>query len=565
MVKNLEGGVKFFMFPRFLQVFLNKQVDGMNKHKETFVVSSHTKKVFANMRRQSDGFSGVVTSLFDNMLIQASEEIGEDSGHLTNSTQIPIDDQPSTSTAPKKTQKSRRRQRKEAEAKEIAILKKRVKKLERKRRSRPTGLRRLKKGRKIAEIDQDENVNLIDETQEQLNDEEMFRVNDLRGEEVTVEDTAAEEIVTAAPIIPVTTAEVVTTVNAPTTSIEELNLAQTLIEIKAAKPKTITAITTDATSVTTAVVTRPKAKGIGKGIMIKPERPLKIKDQIVADEELARQLEAEMQAKIEEEERIRRKKEEEATLALIKLWENKQAMMEADRLLVERLQTREREELSIEEKSKLFVELMNKRRKHFAELRAQEKRNKPPTKAQKRKLKRVNSFIPMDADDRTDKEQERISKRGGDDLQSNVSKKQKVDEQIETKKYTCKQTLLASKPPTIVEYKIIKEGIIRYFQLIRADGSSKRPDDEYERVLWGDLKVMFEPDIMSDVCRSLQGYKVLIWKLFDSCGVHYVRFSIVVKNGNKVLKRTDGTVEQTYEPTTAEEKLFEAWLISSSY
>ncbi|GKE47498.1 hypothetical protein Tco_1478756, partial [Tanacetum coccineum] len=29
----------------------------------------------------------------------------------------------------------------------------------------------------------------------------------------------------------------------------------------------------------------------------------------------------------------------------------------------------------------------------------------------------------------------------------------------------------------------------------------------------------------------------------------------VVKNGNKVLKRTVGTVEQTYEPSTAEEKL----------
>ncbi|GJZ05042.1 hypothetical protein Tco_0538317 [Tanacetum coccineum] len=114
---------------------------------------------------------------------------------------------------------------------------------------------------------------------------------------------------------------------------------------------------------------------------------------------------------------------------------------------------------------------------------------------------------------------------------------------------------LASKPPTIVDYKIIKAGIIGHFQLIREDASLKRyssmikmlqginredlqilwklvkikhgdtgPEDEYERVLWGDLKVMFEPDIISDVWRSLQGYKVLIWKLFDSCGVHYVRF-----------------------------------------
>ncbi|GJX61181.1 hypothetical protein Tco_0294081 [Tanacetum coccineum] len=59
-------------------------------------------------------------------------------------------------------------------------------------------------------------------------------------------------------------------------------------------------------------------------------------------------------------------------------------MMKADRLLAKRLQTREREELTNEEKGKLFMELMEKRRKHFAVLRAQEKRNRPPTKAQKR-------------------------------------------------------------------------------------------------------------------------------------------------------------------------------------
>ncbi|GKB56977.1 putative ribonuclease H-like domain-containing protein [Tanacetum coccineum] len=63
-----------------------------------------------------------------------------------------------------------------------------------------------------------------------------------------------------------------------------------------------------------------------------------------------------------------------------------------------------------------------------------------------------------------------------------------------------------------------------YFQIIRADGSSRRPDEAYERVLWGDLKVMFEPHIESEVWRNLQGYNVTVWKLFSSCGVHFVRF-----------------------------------------
>ncbi|GJZ32917.1 hypothetical protein Tco_0578353 [Tanacetum coccineum] len=33
---------------------------------------------------------------------------------------------------------------------------------------------------------------------------------------------------------------------------------------------------------------------------------------------------------------------------------------------------------------------------------------------------------------------------------------------------------LATKPPVIVDYKLLKEGIMVHYQLIRADGSSKR-------------------------------------------------------------------------------------------
>ncbi|GKG29264.1 hypothetical protein Tco_0416629, partial [Tanacetum coccineum] len=58
-------------------------------------------------------------------------------------------------------------------------------------------------------------------------------------------------------------------------------------------------------------------------------------------------------------------------------------IMEADYELAYRLQAEEQGELTIKERSKLFVELMDKRKIHFAKLRAEEKRRKPPTKAQK--------------------------------------------------------------------------------------------------------------------------------------------------------------------------------------
>ncbi|GJS89334.1 hypothetical protein Tco_0771970 [Tanacetum coccineum] len=212
--------------------------------------------------------------------------------------------------------------------------------------------------------------------------------------------------------------------------------------------------------------------------MIEPEVPLKRKDQISLDEQIARDIQAKLDAELLEEQKLVRKQEEEANIALIQSWENTQAMMEADRLLAERLQSKEREELTYEEIAKLFMELMEKRRKHFAALRAQEKRNRPPTKAQKRtqmstylkhmggytykqlkgksfdefqkfdkEMKRVNTFVAMGSEVQENKENKEEGreettkgsrkkmlgrKRAGKEQQKESSKKQKVEEEKES-------------------------------------------------------------------------------------------------------------------------------------
>ncbi|GKA82623.1 putative ribonuclease H-like domain-containing protein [Tanacetum coccineum] len=97
MVKNLEGGVKFLMYPRYVQVFLDNEVEGMTKHKGIYVTPSHTKKVFANMNRLRKGFSGKVAPLFQTMMVQALEDMGEDSADPTDSHSTPIITQPSSS------------------------------------------------------------------------------------------------------------------------------------------------------------------------------------------------------------------------------------------------------------------------------------------------------------------------------------------------------------------------------------------------------------------------------------------------------------------------------------
>ncbi|GJZ28423.1 hypothetical protein Tco_0573070 [Tanacetum coccineum] len=99
------------------------------------------------------------------------------------------------------------------------------------------------------EAEQD-SVTLVDETQE-MNDDNLMFDTDVAEKEVS----AANPVTTAGEVV--TTANVeVTTSNAPTTTIDELTLAQTLIEIKAAKPKVVTS------AATTTTTTRPKARGV---------------------------------------------------------------------------------------------------------------------------------------------------------------------------------------------------------------------------------------------------------------------------------------------------------------
>ncbi|GJT19953.1 hypothetical protein Tco_0878659 [Tanacetum coccineum] len=304
------------------------------------------------------------------------------------------------------------------QAEEIVSLKRRVKKLEQKKRSRTHGLKRLykvsltarvessgdeeilgkdasKQGR-IHDIDADEDITLVNDQ----DDADMFDVNTLTGDEVLAEQEVAAKDVNL--------------------TVDEVTLAQALAALKSVKPKVkanvveepsvpVSAASTKvsaATTTTTATIPTPR-KGIvitelgtstttttissqpsqakvqdkGKGILVEePVKPKK-KDLIRLDEEIASKL----QAEFDEEERLAREKDE-ANVALTEEWDDIQAKVDADYQLAQRLQAKEQEQFTTEQKATLFKELLEQRRKHFAAKRAEEKRNKPPTQAQQRKI-----------------------------------------------------------------------------------------------------------------------------------------------------------------------------------
>nr|GEY16086.1 hypothetical protein [Tanacetum cinerariifolium] len=61
MVRNVDSPSKFLMYPRFLQLMINAQVDDLSSYNTKYTSSALTQKVFANMRRIGKGFSGVDT------------------------------------------------------------------------------------------------------------------------------------------------------------------------------------------------------------------------------------------------------------------------------------------------------------------------------------------------------------------------------------------------------------------------------------------------------------------------------------------------------------------------
>nr|GEU51472.1 copia protein [Tanacetum cinerariifolium] len=334
---------------------------------------------------------------------------------------------------------------KTAQVVEISSLKKRVKKLERKKKSRTSGLKRLRKvgiasrvessskaslgdqedvskqGRKIDDIDQDVEITLVDETQGSLDKDYMFEVNDLDGDEAIMDYTVGENVEHSAKVAE---KEVSTTDPVTTAGVE------TLLK----KPS--------------------QAKDKGKGKMVEPKRPLKRKEQIMIDEEVAKNLKAQMQAELEKEERLAKLKKEETNITLVKSCDNTQAMIDADYDLAQRLQTKEQGELTIKEKSRLFVELMDKRNI------LQDLELKRSEMLFNNAMKWIEAFVLMDTELVKDSQKAAEGSERAEEVPED-------DDDV-----TFEATPLSSKSPTIVDYKIYKEGRKSYFKIIRGDAQN---------------------------------------------------------------------------------------------
>ncbi|GJW57409.1 hypothetical protein Tco_0104140 [Tanacetum coccineum] len=181
----------------------------------------------------------------------------------------------------------------------------------------------------------------------------------------------------------------------------------------------------------------------------------------------------------------------------------------------------------------------------------------------------THTFVPMDLEDKEKDSEKKGSrkkslarKRAGEKQSEESTKRQKIEDDVEKEELKAYLDLvpreefameiesLATKYP-IVDWKthVLTENFM-YYQIFRADGSFKnykifsemlddfdRQDvldlhrlvkarymtsspEGYDLMLWGDLKILFEPDEEDEVWRNQHEYNLISWRLFDSCGIH---------------------------------------------
>ncbi|GJS27269.1 hypothetical protein Tco_0487889 [Tanacetum coccineum] len=247
--------------------------------------------------------------------------------------------------------------------------------------------------------------------------------------------------------------------------------------------------------------------------------------------------------------------------------EDVQARMDADELLAERLQQEEREQFTVDEQAKMLVDLIAERKKFFATQRAEQIRNKPPTRAQlgnkmvtylkhmgnythtqlksksfeeiqklyEKEQKWINDFVSLDfemvkdsgkEDGDSQKQTESSKKRPRAEHDEKSVKKQKLEDEAKREELrACLDIVprddiamdfesLATKYP-IIDWKthILTENMM-YFQIIRADRSSKNYKissgmlDNFDRQDVIDLYRLVKERYETT---SPEGYYLLLW------------------------------------------------------
>nr|GFB03938.1 hypothetical protein [Tanacetum cinerariifolium] len=140
MVRNVDNPTNFLMYPRFLQVIINNQVDDLTSHATRYTSPAITQKIFANMMRV-----GKVPQDPTPTPHASPPSPPHEQPTVTSNSSISLLNTLMETCAILSQKVAELKQDKNTQALEILKLNKKVKKFEKKKKSRFSGLERLRK------------------------------------------------------------------------------------------------------------------------------------------------------------------------------------------------------------------------------------------------------------------------------------------------------------------------------------------------------------------------------------------------------------------------------------
>ncbi|GJU02555.1 hypothetical protein Tco_1112893 [Tanacetum coccineum] len=510
-------------------------MDDMTSHHTKYTSPTLTPKVFANMRRVGKGFSGNETPLFDNMLVQPQTQadkdvempVAEEQPPPKNTTHSSPYDSPLTGVNPPRSEEG------SLQLAELMAL--------------CTSLQRK--------------VILLERGQAFCSSNSKFLKVVVKPAEtgvsaaLDVEVSATDPAVTTVSSLVTTDSVTITVVKHVSVVAKELTdndmtMAEALAILKTSKPKVVTTIPI-LNSATTVTTTKPKAKGItiqepldiqkmavsfissseGKAIMIKSEKPVRIKDLSAHDEQVAKDLHDKIQIDVDQE-------------------------------LAARMTLEEHEKYTVEERARMLAEFIKNRKKQFTHAQLKHIDFEEIQGLYNKEKELVDTFVPIgsEEDERrikdlntkveevsSNKDVDNINKRKKRIRMKRSSKKQKTDADLKEEEQLNTFLSIVPNVEEAIDYEVLDKRyqIVDwksefyhndrygephdYYRVFRADRSSRyiktftemvsrfdrmdflalhslvmqrfktKTPEGIDLILWGDLKTMFEANAADEL------------------------------------------------------------------
>ncbi|GJV58044.1 hypothetical protein Tco_1459049 [Tanacetum coccineum] len=191
----------------------------------------------------------------------------------------------------------------------------------------------------------------------------------------------------------------------------------------------------------------------------------------------------------------------------------------------------------------MLVDMIGKRKRFFAKQKAVEQRSKPPTKAQMRN--RMCTYPKNQASynhnqlngriyDEVQKLFDKAYKQSPKKLKVMKEQESIVDDVEKEELRACLDIVLGDDIAINVESFTNKYPIVDWKTHILTENMI---------LLWGDLITLFESSEEGEIWKGQQDYKLISWRLFDSCGVHVLLIDIGVAIHMMVEKKYPLTQE----------------------